>query len=125
MKQSPPILQMLDWVPLRTVGRLMVLSGFLLLILAIRDEQREVASVTPPAGNNGVRYVIKRSDDPKQFQSLVDYEWFRCGLLFTAGSILLHFCNGADRLDPFSPDFAGKAEIDELERILDEEQRKR
>jgi hypothetical protein len=101
-----------------------IILGIVLLAFAARDEQRGIASVVPPE-RYGRRIIISKADDPKQFRNIMIYQWLRDGLVLGAGLVLYRMCRRADRLDPFSPDFAGNAELDDLGKTLDEEEKKR
>jgi hypothetical protein len=46
-------------------------------------------------------------------------------LVLCAGSIILGICRHADRIDPFSPKFAGNAALDELNEALTKEEEAR
>ncbi len=105
---------------LRHVASILVVIGLLLLALAARDEHREMASMVTRA-EYGNRFVVRKADNPQQFRNLMSYQWLRGALVMGAGMVLLRLCRGADRLDPYSPDFAGMKEVDELGRTLDEE----
>jgi hypothetical protein len=108
----------------RVVAYLLIFAGCGLLADTAYDEHRGVASATAP-GRSIVRYVASRSEKPEDFRGLIAYEWIRGFLFLGAGGLLLSICRRADRLDPFSPRFAGKTDLEELERTLDEEQKKR
>jgi len=56
---------------------------------------------------------------------LMTYEWVRGILVLAGGWIILGFYRRADRLDPFPPNFAGQADLDELDKVMTEEQKKR
>ncbi len=102
-----------------------ILLGVILFALAANDEQRGIASVAPWGGFNGVVYTANKADDPKQFHNLMTYQWIRASLVLASGIIFLEICRRADRIDPFSKHFAGKRELDELEKELDHEKEKR
>lgn len=108
---------------MKPLAFLLILSGLVLLGLSAYDEHREIASAIPP-GRDAIRITIKKADDPKQFRNLMTYEWIRGFLTVGAGAILMSFCNRADKLDPFSPDFEGDKELDELKDEIDREERK-
>jgi len=109
---------------MRPLAHFLIIWGVILLLFAAYDEHREIASVIPP-GRYGRRQIIKKADKPEEFRNLMIYQWLRDSLVVSAGFIILGMCRRADSLDPFSPDFAGKSEIDDLERTLDEEEQKR
>jgi len=50
------------------------------------------------------------------------YQWIRAFLPGLLGFFLLHLIRRANRLDPLSPDFKGKAALDELSDLLDEKE---
>lgn len=103
--------------------------GIFFLAIAARDEHRGVTSARPPYGSGGLPIagrpiIIAKQDDPKQFRNLMFYEWLR-GPVFIGGAlIILGICRRADRVDPFSADFAGNAALDDLQRELTAEQEK-
>ena len=68
-------------------------------------------------------YVASRSEKPDEFRGLIAYEWIRGFLLLGAGGILISVCRRADELDPFSPRFAGKADVEDLGRTLDQKKK--
>ena len=53
------------------------------------------------------------------------YQWYRGPLFIFGGFIILGLCRRADRTDPFSPDFAGSDALDNLNRALTEEEKRR
>ena len=109
---------------MRALAYLLVLLGCIFIADATYDEQqRGVANAVSPRG--GRHYVISRADDPEQFRNLMAYQWLRGPLFLCGGFIILGFCRRADRLDPFSPDFAGSDALDDLNRTLTEEERRR
>lgn len=103
-----------------------ILFGFGLIYLAdaAYDENRGVADVVSPTGY-GHRFAVKRAEDPEQFRNLMAYQGVRGTLFLMGGFISLGICRRADRCDPFSPDFAGKPALDDLNRSLTEEDEKR
>ena len=108
---------------MRALSYLLILFGLLSLFDAAYDEYRGVADALPP-GRSITRYVIARAEDPKQFRNLMAYQWLRGPILLLGGIFILNICRRADRLDPFSPNFAGSDALDDLNRTLTEEEKR-
>jgi uncharacterized membrane protein AbrB (regulator of aidB expression) len=108
---------------MRNVARLIILLGIILLALAAYDLVRGTATATPPGAGNTM--IAKKAEHPQDFQRIMAYQWLRGSIIVYTGLFLLRRCRRAEQMDPFFPEFAGKTEVDELERTLDEEQRKR
>jgi hypothetical protein len=53
------------------------------------------------------------------------YKWIRGSLFLIGWTALFGIRRRMDKLDPFSPNFAGNAELDELGRVLDKEEKQR
>lgn len=102
-----------------------ILIGLCLFGDAVHDQHRGIASAATPGGGPGLPNTAKFSEDPQGFHNLMLYQWIRASLVLGSGFILIGFCRRADRLDPFSPDFAGDADLDELDRTLTNEREKR
>ena len=109
---------------MRPLAYILIVTGLFFLGDAAHDEHRGVADAQAP-GAGAIRHVINSEDDPAQFRNLMAYEWFRGPLFLAGGFIILGLCRRADRLDPFSPDFAGSSSLDDLNRTLREEEEKR
>jgi len=108
----------------RVFAYLLILVGFVFLADAAYDEHGGVADVLSP-GRGSQHHVIARADDPDQFRNLMAYQWLHGPLFLFAGFIILGFCRRANRLDPFSPDFAGSDALDDLNHTLTEEEKQR
>ena len=108
----------------RTLSYLAIIFSVYLFASAAHDEQRGIASVIPP-GRYARRIVVIRSEHPTDFHNLMIYQWSRAALVLCGGLIILGICRRADRCDPFSPDFSGGRALDDCERTLDNEIRKK
>jgi len=100
---------------------LFILAVFLLASTTY-DEHR---GITVPPDRFAVLGEVRKDDDPKQFRSIMTYKWIRGSLFLIAWSALVGIRRRMDKLDPFSPNFAGNAELDELGRDLDKEEKQR
>ena len=109
---------------MRIVAYILILVGLMCLVDAARDEHRGIASARSPSRSARL-HIVSRAEDPEQFRGLMAYQWVRGPLALLGGLIILGICRRADRLDPFSPDFAGSDALDELNRALTEEEQKR
>ena len=108
----------------------LILLGIFLLGDAAYDEHRGIAEAASPDGlltgvSTSAPNVVKRDENPQSFRNLMLYQWLRSPLALCAGLIILGLCRRADRVDPFSPDFAGNDALDELNRTLTDEEQKR
>ncbi len=109
---------------MRVIAYILILLGLILIGDAAYDEHRGIASATSPT--RSAQYnIVARSKDPEQFRNLMTYQWVRGALLLLGGLIVIGICQRADRIDPFSPHFAGSDALDDLNRTLTEEERKR
>jgi hypothetical protein len=108
---------------MRSLAYLLIALGSILLLLAAYDEHREIASVMAPS-RSMILIIVKKSDNPQEFRNLMTYQWLRGFFLLGAGVIILGIVRRADRLDPFSPDFVGKTEVDKLGQMLDEKKKR-
>ncbi|MES2569019.1 MAG: hypothetical protein V4710_03070 [Verrucomicrobiota bacterium] len=114
----------------RIIAYSLILLGVFLLGDAAYDEHRGIAGAASPDGlltgvSSHPPNVVKQAEDPQGFRDLMLYQWVRAPLALCAGLFILGLCRRADRIDPFSPDFAGNQALDELNRTLTEEQAKR
>ncbi len=109
---------------MRALAYILIASGLFCLADAAYDEYRGVADALSP-GRACQRHVIARADDPKQFRNLMAYQWLRGPIVLFGGFIILGLCLRADRLDPFSPNFAGSDALDALNHTLAEEEKRR
>jgi hypothetical protein len=108
----------------RTLGYLMVGLSVLLFAHAKYDEDRGIAA-PPYVPTRYTRPIEERETNPKMFRALMSYEW-ACPVVFLIGGfVLIGLVRRADRCDPFSPSFSGSAALDECERTLDAELRKK
>lgn len=110
---------------IRGVAYYLIVLGVFLFADAAYDEFRGVASVMRPGARYPRRIIIKQEEDPQNFKNLMFYEWARGPLMLCAGSIILGIWRHADRIDPFSRNFAGNARIDELSAALTKEEERR
>jgi len=108
----------------QTVAFILILLGFILLADATYDEHRGVASARSPIRSARLD-VVARAQNPSQFRGLMAYQWLRASLPLFAGFILHGMVRRAASSDPFSPEFAGSESLDDLHRILTEEEKKR
>ena len=108
----------------RVIACLFIIAGCALLVNSAYDQHRGVASATAP-GRSFIHYTIFKSEKPDEFRGLIAYEWIRAFLTLGTGALILGVWRGADQLDPFSPRFVGSADLQELERSLDEQQKRR
>jgi len=69
--------------------------------------------------------MVIRSEHREEFRNLMTYQWIRASLALCGGLVIRGICRRADLCDPFSADFAGKRSLDECERTLDAELRKK
>jgi hypothetical protein len=109
---------------LRVLPYLLLVAGFYLFGHAVYDDHRGIAA--PPYVP--VRYshpVERRDTNPELFQALMSYEWECAFPVLIAGLVLLGIVRRADRSDPLSPSFSGGSALDECERELDAELRRR
>jgi len=104
------------------LARGIILFGIILLALSAYDEHRGIASVMS-LGRYPVRLIVKKSEKPDEYRDLMTYQWIRGFLVVLLGLIGIAIYRRMDRLDPFSPDFAGNPEVDELAKTLDKERR--
>jgi hypothetical protein len=109
---------------MRWLAYILIVIGLIFVADAAYDEHRGVADALSP-GRGSRRHIVACSDDPEQFRNLMTYQWVRGPLFLVGGFIILGFCRRADRLDPFSPDFAGSDALDDLNRTLTEEEQRR
>jgi hypothetical protein len=108
----------------RAFARLLMGFSLFLFAHAAYDEDRGIAA--PPFVPSRYSRPIERRDiNPVMFRALMTYEWECPFAFFMAGAIILGMVRRADRCDPFSPAFAGKAALKECERTLDAELRKK
>ena len=126
-----PSRQVAAWLTSRSVRFYRILAslliGFSLYLFAhaAYDEDRGIAD--PPYIPTRYRtHLIERRDtDPAMFRALMNYEW-ACPFAFLIGGFIIRgLVRRADRCDPFSPAFTGKPALDECERTLDAELRKK
>ena len=108
----------------RLLAYSLILFGIYFFAKAGYDENRGVASAYPPGGGSALGIPVKRDENPRDFRSLMTYKWIRAPLFLCAGLLLLGFCHRADRLDPFSPDFATNAKNDALDKTPTDEKEK-
>jgi hypothetical protein len=95
---------------------LLVLCGALLLLVAAGQEMSGHAIISPPARYEFISGTgISRAKDPAGFRNAMFYNWVDASLTLGAGLFLLSLVRRQDRLDPFSPSFQGRKEIDELD----------
>lgn len=80
---------------------------------------------TVPPGREAVLGEVRKADAPREFRDIMTYKWIRGSLVLIAGISFLSIRRSMDKLNPFSPDFAGSAELDEPGRVLDEEEKRR
>jgi hypothetical protein len=111
--------------PVRIIAPILIILGIIFVATNIRDEQRGVTTVYAPAGRSYNHQVVVRAEKPEEFQNAMKYQWLRAFAPIFLGAVGVHLCRRADRLDPFSPNFAGNAELDELGRELDQERERR
>jgi len=110
----------------RGVGLFLVCLSIYLGWHAVNDERRGVAE--PPYVP--VRYVVfplkvRRQANAEEFRALMNYEW-TCPIVFgIAGFAILRIVRRGNRIDPFSPTFKGNSSLDECERTLDAERRRK
>ena len=108
----------------RGVGYLMVCFAIYLFAHAAYDEQRGIAA---PAyvPSRFSRLIEDRDTNPEMFPALMNYEW-GCPFIFLVGGlVIIGIVRRVERYDPLSPRFAGKSSLDECERTLDAELRKK
>ena len=108
---------------MRLLAYFLVAVGIFFLTIAARDEHQGVTSASSPRGA-GQPTIIAKAENPKQFRNLMIYEWLRGPIFICGALVILGICRRADRLDPFSPDFAGNAALDDFQRQLTAEQEK-
>ena len=96
---------------------LWILGGVYGVADAVYDQQRGIAEAITPVRGGGVEIAIE-SQDPVAFRNLIAYQWVRAAGELVVGFAILAALKRQNRLDPFSPDFAGAKEIDELEQTL-------
>ncbi len=101
-----------------------ILVGICLLGGAAYDEQRGIALESSRHSDPWTR-LVRRQDRPERFRDIMQFEWLRGAIALCAGLVILGLERRMDRLDPFSPRFAGNAAIDDLDATLAQEQRRR
>lgn len=106
---------------IRPLAYLFLLFGGFAGLDAARDELRGVAIATAPTRSFALETAVK-ADQPELFRGLMTYQWGRACAGVAAGLLILALARRADRLDPFSPNFAGSKELDELHHDLSEKQ---
>ena len=110
----------------RGVGIYLVCLSIYLGWHAVNDERRGIAE--PPYVP--VRYVVfplkvRRQANPEKFRALMNYEW-TCPIVFgVAGFAILRIVRMGNRIDPFSRTFKGNSSLNECERTLDAELRRK
>ena len=107
------------------IAPILIVWGIVFVATNIRDEHRGVTTVYAPASRSYNHQVVVRTEKPEEFQNAMKYQWLRALAPIVLGAVGLHLYRRQDRLDPFSPNFAGNAELDELSRELDKERERR
>lgn len=102
-----------------------LIFGAWLVMDAVHSQQSGVARTLVPGSRYGTMETAKRANDPKAFQNLMRYQWFEAGGILFMGFVVLMKVRREESLDPFSESFAGAAQIDELERTINEKAEER
>jgi len=109
---------------MRLLAYLLILIGLIYIADAAYDEHRGVADALSPQ-RGGRHYVFVQADEPEQFRNLMTSQWYRGPIFVLGGLFLLGVCRRADRSDPFSPNFGGSDALDEWNRALKDEEKRR
>ena len=125
-----PSRQFAAWLTGRTANFFRILAylfvgfSFYLFGHAAYDEHRGIAA-PPYVPGRYTRPIEHRDSNPEMFRALMDYEWACPFVFFIGGLIIFGIVRRADRCDPFSPSFSGTSSLDDCERTLDAELRKK
>ena len=112
--------------PMKWFPHVFILLGIALFGQSAYDEHRGVVSICPPTRIGFLhREQASRKEDPKRFRELMAYEWATATIILFAGFVMLGICRRIDHLDPLTPEFRGTDALDDLERTLDNEERRR
>ena len=109
---------------MRLLAYVLVLSGILCFADAIRDQRRGIATVNSPT-RNPTSYTVRKIDNPKLFEGAMLYQWSEATIVVLTGLIVLGMFKRADQADPFGKRFNESKALDDLERSLDAEQKRR
>lgn len=110
--------------PTRIVAYLFILCGCIFFLDAIEEDRVGVASAVAP-GTTVSYHTVSRADSPELFEGLMMYQWIRATLAVCGGPAILGIRRHYERLDPFSPKFTGRDALEQCERKLDTELRKK
>ncbi|HEX8295749.1 MAG TPA: hypothetical protein VF593_05580 [Chthoniobacteraceae bacterium] len=127
---------------MRFLGGIFIVTGILLLIYAGYEEARGVVKLSygskyiPPAllesASDSIPRKISRRQvltatrvqDPAVFRALMYYKWARGPVCLIPGLLILRLLRRQERLNPFSPGFPGLSSLNELDRVMAEEEQK-
>lgn len=104
----------------RAVYYLLIAVGSLQLFGAGRAEYTGVTSA-PKGSRYGPSFEVSRQSNPDLFRRATSHKWIMGAMWLGAGLIIQGIHRWANRMDPFSEDYAGTASLRELEQKLDEE----
>lgn len=65
--------------------------------------------ITIVASRYGMPTTWTRPENPEKFRDVMAVEWWNCLPFLLCGFIISGICRWADRMDPFSPEFAAGA----------------
>ncbi len=109
---------------MRSTAWVFLVLGLCFLVDAIQEEHKGVAVVYSP-GRSARKYMAARAEDPVYFRQLMVYEWVKAGMALGFSLFPFRLDRRLDRTDPFSKNFAGKDALDDLDRVLADEERRR
>jgi hypothetical protein len=107
-----------------TFGTVAIVAGLYLFGHAAYDENRGIAA-PPYVPSRYSHPVEKRDQNPEQFRHLMGYEWMCAAVILCGGIVIRGIAARGERSDPFSPNFGGKRALEDCEKQLDQELRKR
>lgn len=104
----------------RVVYYLSIALGALLLLGAGRAEYTGATS-TKGGSRHGPSFEVSRQSNPDLFRRETSRQWIQGAMWLGAGLIIRGIHRWANRIDPFSADYAGTESLDNLEQTLDKQ----
>jgi hypothetical protein len=89
--------------------------ALILACLIVRDEIVGETQI-PKGRRNFDRTTVRvyKSESPERFREIITSRWYMVCACLGGGVLMLVIARRADRLDPFSPHFAGNQALDDL-----------